>query len=450
MRLITKKHLPRRTFLRGLGVTMSLPLLDSMVPAQTPLAKTAANPQLKLGLCFIPHGAVMSNWTPAGEGTGLQLSRTLAPLEPYKDQMVVVSNLAHAMAAPGGPGDNGGDHTRSPAVFLNGVHPKRTDGADIRAGITIDQIAAAEIGQQTPLPSLELAIEDFSGLVGSCDVGFSCAYMNTISWRTPTTPLPMEINPRVVFDRLFGDGATAQERLERIEQERSILDAVTGQVRRLERGLGSSDRNRVAEYLETVREIERRIQLAEKQNSNSNLSVPASPSGIPDDHQEHTKLMFDLMTVAFQADITRISTFMMAREVSYRTFPMLGISEAFHPASHHQNNAARLENLTKINTYHVSLIAHFLDRLKNTPDGDGTLLDHSLILYGSGMSNSNIHNHAPLPVFIAGGAAGRVKGGRHLKYPDNTPMANLLLTILQKAGIHRDNVGDSTGPLSEV
>lgn len=450
MRIITKKHLPRRTFLRGLGVTMSLPLLDSMVPAQTPLAKTAANPQLKLGLCFIPHGAVMSNWTPAGEGAGLQLSRTLAPLEPYKDQMVVVSNLAHAMAAPGGPGDNGGDHTRSPAVFLNGVHPKRTDGADIRAGVTIDQIAAAEIGQQTPLPSLELAIEDFSGLVGSCDVGFSCAYMNTISWRTPTTPLPMEINPRVVFDRLFGDGATAQERLERIEQERSILDAVTGQVRRLERGLGSSDRNRVAEYLETVREIERRIQLAEKQNSNSNLSVPASPSGIPDDHQEHTKLMFDLMTVAFQADITRISTFMMAREVSYRTFPMLGIAEAFHPASHHQNNAARLENLTKINTYHVSLVAHFLDRLKNTPDGDGTLLDHSLILYGSGMSNSNIHNHAPLPVFIAGGAAGRVKGGRHLKYPDNTPMANLLLTILQKAGIHRDSVGDSTGPLSEV
>lgn len=449
MRFVTKKHLPRRTFLRGLGVTLSLPLLDSMVPAQTPLVKTAANPQVRLGLCFMPHGAVMSNWTPAAEGN-LELSRTLQPLAPFKDQVVVVSNLAHAMAAPGGPGDNGGDHTRSPAVYLSGVHPKRTDGADIRAGVTIDQIAAAKIGQQTPLPSLELATEDFSGLVGSCDVGFSCAYMNTISWRTPTTPLPMEINPRVVFDHLFGDGATAEERLERIQQERSILDAVTGEVHRLERGLGSHDRNRVAEYLDTVREIERRIQLAEKQNSNSNLSVPTSPSGIPDNHEDHTKLMFDLMAISFQADITRVSAFMMAREVSYRTFPMIGITEAFHPASHHQNNPARIENLTKINIFNVGLMAYFLGRLKSTPDGDGNLLDHSLILYGSGMSNSNIHNHSPLPVFVAGGAAGRVKGGRHLKYPENTPMANLLLTILQKAGVHEESVGDSTGLLSEV
>jgi hypothetical protein len=421
-----------------------------MIPAQTPLAKTAANPQVRLGLCFIPHGAVISNWTPIGDGSGFEMSRTLAPLEPFRDQLVVVSNLAHRNAAPAGPGDNGGDHTRSPAVFLNGVHPKRTDGADIRAGTTIDQIAAQKIGQETPLPSLELAIEDFSGLVGSCDVGFSCAYMNTISWRTPTTPLPMEINPRVVFDRLFGDGATAEERLERIQQERSILDAVTSDVRHLEGGLGAGDRNRVAEYLDTVREIERRIQLTEKQNSNSTLAVPATPSGIPDDHQAHTKLMFDLMALAFQADITRISTFMMAREVSYRTFPMLGISEGFHPASHHQNNPGRLENLTKINTYHVSLLAHFLEKLRSTPDGDGNLLDHSLILYGSGMSNSNIHNHAPLPVLVAGGAAGRMKGGRHLKYPENTPMANLLLTILEKAGVPQESVGDSTGLLSEV
>jgi len=449
MRIIFKKHIPRRTFLRGLGVTMSLPLLDSMIPAQTPLARTAANPKVRMGLCFIPHGAVMSNWTPATEGA-LTLSRTLSPLEPFKQSVVVVSNLAHAMAAPGGPGDNGGDHTRSPAVFLNGVHPKRTDGADIRAGVTIDQMAALKIGQETPLPSLELATEDFSGLVGSCDVGFSCTYMNTISWRTPTTPLPMEINPRVVFDRLFGDGATAEERLARIEQQRSILDAVSSQVRRLEGKLGATDRNRVSEYLETVREIERRIQLSEKQNSNADLSVPASPSGIPDDHQAHSKLMLDLMAISFQADITRISTFMMAREVSYRTFPMLGISEGFHPASHHQNNAERLENLTKINTYHVSLIAHLLDRLKSTPDGDGSLLDHSLILFGSGMSNSNVHNHSPLPVLVAGGAAGKLKGGRHVKYPENTPMANLLLTILQKAGIEQESVGDSTGPLLEV
>jgi hypothetical protein len=450
MRLITKKHIPRRAFLRGAGVTLALPLLDSMIPAQTPIAKTAAKPQFRMGLCFMPHGAVMNNWTPAAEGSNFEISRTLKPLEPFKNDLVVVSNLAHKNAAPAGPGDNGGDHTRSPAVFLNGVHPKRTDGADIRAGVTIDQLAAEKIGQETRLPSLELAIEDYSGLVGSCDVGFSCAYMNTISWRTPTTPLPMEINPRVVFDRLFGDGATAEERLERIEQERSILDAVTGQVRRLQGNLGANDRNRVAEYLDTVREIERRIILAEKESALSGVNVPETPSGVPDDHEIHTKLMFDMMAIAFQADITRVSTFMMAREVSYRTFPKLGITEAFHPASHHQNNAARLENLTKIQTYHVGLFAYMIDKLKSIKDGEGTLLDHTLMLYGSGMSNSNIHNHSPLPILLAGGAAGNLKGGRHVKYPEETPMANLLLTILHKAGVEQPSIGDSTGPLAEV
>lgn len=449
MTFLTKKHLSRRTVLRGFGVSLSLPLLDSMLPAQTPLAKTAAKPKVRLALCYIPHGAVMANWTPAAQGDKFEVSRTLMPLAPYRDNVVVVSNLAHAMAAPGGPGDNGGDHTRAPAVFLNGVHPKRTDGADIRAGVTIDQIAAAQLGQETPIPSMELAIEDFSGLVGSCDVGFSCAYMNTISWRTPTTPLPMEINPRAVFHRMFGDGATPEERQERIEQQRSILDAVTGQTRKLENELGAADRLRVAEYLDSVREVERRILLAEKQGQTSG-EVLESPVGIPDAHDVHTKLMFDLMTIAFQTDLTRIATFMMAREVSYRTFPMLGIAEGFHPASHHQNNADRLENLTKINTYHVSLAAHFLEKLKATQDGDGTLLDHSLVLYGSGMSNSNIHNHSPLPVFVAGGAAGRLKGGRHLMYPENTPMSNLLLSILQKSGVTVDSVGDSTGPLREL
>src|SRR6186997_1767612 len=449
MSFITKKHLSRRTFLRGTGVAMALPFLESMVPAQTPLVRTAANPRIRLGMCFIPHGAVMSNWTPSEEGA-LKLSRTLLPLEPFQDQVVVLSNLAHRMAGPQGPGDNGGDHTRCPAVFLNGVHPKRTDGADIQAGVTIDQMAAAQIGQDTLLPSLELAIEDYSGLVGSCDVGFSCTYMNTISWRTPTAPLPMEINPRVVFDRMFGDGASVQERLQRIETQRSILDAITGQVRRLQGGLGAGDRNRVAEYLDSVREIERRIQLAERQAENPNLAVPSSPTGIPDDFEEHTKLMFDLMAIAFQADITRVSTFMMAREVSYRTFPKLGISEAFHPASHHQNSQQRLETLAKINAFHVSQVAYLLDRLKSTPDGDGNLLDHSLILYGSAMSNSNVHNHAPLPVLIAGGAAGRLKGGRHLMYPEGTPMSNLLLTILDKAAVRQEKVGDSTGLLTDV
>src|SRR5580765_3723817 len=448
MTFLSKRHLPRRTFLRGLGVTMSLPLLDSMVPAQTPLARTAANPQIRLGLCFIPHGGVMNNWTPAEEGA-LTLSRTLAPLEPYKNQVVVVSNLAHKMAAPGGPGDNGGDHTRSPSVFLNGVHPKRTDGADILAGVTIDQMAAQKIGEDTLLPSLELAIEDYSGLVGSCDVGFSCTYMNTISWRTPTAPMPMEINPRVVFDRMFGDGATAEERRRRIETQRSILDAVTDQVRRLQGGLGSGDRTRVADYLDTVREIERRIAISEKQ-AGENLEVPVTPKGIPDDFVEHTKLMFDLLTIAFQADITRISTFMMAREVSYRTFPMLGISEAFHPASHHQNSPERLAQLTRIQAFHVGLWSYWLEKLRSTPDGDGNLLDHSLLLYGGAMSNSNVHNHAPLPIVVAGGANGRMKGGRHLKYKEDTPMANLLATILEKAGIPQDSVGDSSGALSEI
>ena len=449
MSAIFKKHLSRRTFLRGVGVTMSLPLLDAMVPASTALAQTAAKPNVRLGLCFIPHGAVMNQWTPATTGA-LELSPILQPLAAHKDRVVVLSNLAHAMAGPQGPGDNGGDHTRCPAVFLNGVHPKRTDGADIQAGITIDQMAAQKIGQETLLPSLELAVEDYSGLVGSCDVGFSCTYMNTISWRTPTSPLPMEINPRVVFDRMFGDGATAQERLQRIETQRSILDAVTGQVRRLQGDLGTRDRNRVAEYLDAVREIERRIQISERQAENPNLAVPSSPTGIPDDFEEHTKLMFDLMAIAFQADITRVSTFMMAREVSYRTFPKLGISEAFHPASHHQNSQQRLEQLAKINAFHVSLVSYFLDRLKNTPDGDGTLLDHSLVLYGSAMSDSNVHNHSPLPVLIAGGSAGKLKGGRHLMYPEGTPMSNLLLTILNKTGVQQESVGDSTGLLSDV
>jgi hypothetical protein len=352
MTFLTKRHITRRTFLRGLGVTMSLPLLDSMVPAQTPLARTAANPQIRLGLCFIPHGGVMNNWTPAEEGA-LTLSRTLTPLEPFKNQVVVVSNLAHKMAAPAGPGDNGGDHTRSPAVFLNGVHPKRTDGADIHAGVTIDQIAAQKIGLETPLPSLELATEDYSGLVGSCDVGFSCAYMNTISWRTPTTPLPMEINPRLVFDRLFGDGATAAERLnESNSSAASRRDHRPGTASA--RRLGCERSTGWAEYLIQCA-IERRIQLAEKQNTNSDLSVPRPPSGIPkDDHQEHTKLMFDLMALSFQADITHFHVHDGARSAigPSRCSNFLKASTRRHII---KTIPERLENLTKINTYHVSL-----------------------------------------------------------------------------------------------
>jgi hypothetical protein len=446
---ITKKHLSRRTMLRGMGVSLALPLLDSMVPAQTPLAQTAAKPQIRLGFLYIPHGAVMRNWTPTAEGSNFQLSRTLSPLKNVQDKVVVVSNLAHKNAGAI-VGDGGGDHGRSPSVWLNGVRPRRTEGEDVRAGTTIDQIAAQKIGLETPLPSLELATEDTSGLLGACDVGFSCTYMNTISWRTPTSPMPMEINPRAVFDRLFGDGTTTAERMARLERQRSILDAVSGQMKKLQSGLGSTDRAKVSDYLDNVREIERRIQLAEKQSANSNVTVPSTPVGIPDEHEEHSKLMLDLMALSFQADITRISTFMMAREVSYRTFQNIGVPDPFHATSHHQNDPEKLEKLTKINTYHVSLVAYLLEKLKSMKDGDGTMLDNSLILFGSCMSNSNNHDHSPLPVFVGGGATGNLKGNRHIKLPEDTPMSNLLATVLTKAGIGQDKVGDSTGIITEL
>ncbi len=450
MRISTRKHIARRAFLRGAGITLGLPLLDSMIPAHTLLANTAANPQLRFGFCYMPHGAVMSAWTPVSDGPGYTLSRTLAPLKPFQDNVLVLTGLAQKNAGSLGPGDSGGDHGRGPSVFLNASHPKRTEGEDVRAGTTIDQIAAEKIGQDTPLPSLELATEDMTGLIGACDVGFSCTYTNTISWKTPTTPLPMEINPRNVFDRLFGDGSTANERMMRLQRERSILDSVTTEVNRLQGKLGAGDRNKVSEYLDNVREIERRIQLAEKKNTADSGEFPTAPIGIPDNHEEHSKLMFDLMALSYQADVTRISTFMMAREVSYRTFPMIGVPDPFHATSHHQNDPDKLEKLTKINTYHVGLMAYFLDKLRSTPDGDGTLLDHSFILYGSCMSNSNLHNHNPLPIFVAGGAAGKMKGGQHIKYPNDTPAANLLLSILDKADINLDSIGDSTGRLSGV
>jgi hypothetical protein len=445
--IIFKKHIPRRTFLRGVGVGVALPFLDSMVPAQTPLAKTAAAGRTRLAFLYMPHGAVMKAWTPEKEGSDFELSRILAPLKSVQDQVVVVSGLAQKNAGATA-GDSGGDHGRSPSVFLNGTRPRRTEGEDVRAGTTVDQIAAAAIGQDTPLPSLELATEDMTGLIGACDVGFSCTYTNTISWRTPTTPLPMEINPRAVFNGLFGDGSNAAERMARLQRERSILDAVTSQVNHLTKGLGAGDRNRVAEYLDSIREIERRIQLAEKQNSSS-LDVPSAPVGIPEDHEEHSKLMMDLMALAFEAEITRISSFMMAREVSYRTFPKIGVPDPFHATSHHQDIPEKIEKLTKINTYHVGLVAYLLEKLKSRPDGDGTLLDHSVVLYGSCMSNPNAHNHSPLPVFVAGGASGHMKGGRHVQYPENTPMANLLMTVLDKAGVH-DQTGDGTGLLDQV
>jgi hypothetical protein len=441
---ITKKHLPRRTFLRGImGATVALPLLDSMIPAQTPLAQTAANVKLRLGFTYIPHGAVMSKWTPVGEGAAFDLSPTLTPLAPFRNQLLVVSGLASTAAEP--QGDGGGDHSRSAPAFLSGTHIKKTDDQDMRAGITIDQIAARQLGQDTPLPSVELGIED-TGLAGTCDAGYSCAYMNTIAWRTATTPLPMEINPRVVFERLFGDGSSADERRSRLAADGSILDSLTHEVAHLGTGLGPQDRAKISEYLDNIREIERRIQKAEK-HASSDAAVPQAPVGVPEGFEEHAKLMYDLQVLAYQAEVTRVTTFMLARDLSMRTYPQIGVTDPFHPTSHHGNNADKLEKLQKINQYNLSLFAYFLGKLASTPDGDGTLLDHSLLLYGSTMSNSNMHDHSPLPILVAGGACGQLKGGRHLKFPERTPLSNLMVSLLDKAGVRVETVGDSTGKL---
>jgi hypothetical protein len=447
MTIVTKKHLSRRTLLQGMGVAISLPLLDSMIPALTAQSKTAANVVPRLGCIYIPHGAVMDKWTPIGSGADFEFGPILSALAPHKDNVIVLSNLCHHMAEA--LGDGGADHSRATATWLNGTHAKKTEGEDVRAGTTIDQMAAAKIGQSTRFPSLELATEDMTGLIGACDVGYSCAYMNTISWSTPTTPLPMEINPRVVFERLFGEGGTVAQRLQRMDEDKSILDQITGSVPRLQKGLGSRDRTRMNEYLENIREIERRLQIAEK-SAGSEVSMPNAPVGVPDSYEEHVGLMFDMMALAFQSDATRVFTFMMARELSQRSYPQVGVPDPHHATSHHQDNPEKLAKLVKIQNYHLTLFAKFLDKLKATPDGDGNLLDHSTLVYGSCLSNSNIHNHNPLPTLLAGGGAGTLKGGRHLKYPENTPMSNLLLSVLNKIGVPTDKVGDSTSGLTDV
>jgi len=438
---ITKKHLSRRTFLRGTGVAVGLPLLESMIPARTLLAQTAANPAPRLGFVYVPHGAVMAQWTPATEGGGFEFPRILKPLEPFRNHLNVVSGLGHKAA------DTTAVHSLSPTTWLSGVRPKPTQGVDAYAGVTADQIAAAQIGQDTVLPSIELATEDHSGLIGACDRDYGCIYMNTLSWRTPTTPLPMEINPRKAFERMFGRGGNAADRLARTRQDRSLLDAITGQAADLQRRLGATDRATVSQYLENVREIERRIQLAGQNDLNAGLVLPAAPAGIPFSYQEHISLMYDLLALAYQANITRVFTFMVAREVSNRTYPQLGVPDGHHAVSHHQNRPDKIEKNVKIQHYHVGLFAHFLEQLRSTPDGDGSLLDHAIILYGSNMSNSNAHDHFPLPNLVIGGATGRLKGGRHLKYPDHTPMSNLLVTLLEKTGVRTDTLGDSTGSL---
>ena len=380
MNFVTRKHLSRRTLLKGVGTTLALPLLDSMIPALTAQSRTAAAPLQRLGFVYFPHGAVMDKFTPATTGAGFELSPVLKPLEAHRDDILVLSNLCHHQADS--LGDGGADHARASATFLNGVHPKRTEGEDVRAGKTIDQIAAERIGQDTRYPSLELATEDMTGLVGACDAGYSCAYMNTISWRTDTTPLPMEINPRVIFERLFGDGGSPEQRRARMQEDRSILDQITREVPHLETGLGKRDQGRVSDYLDNIREIERRLQVAEKQGG-FNLPVPDAPVGVPDNYDEHVRLMYDLMALAYQGDVTRVFSFMIAREVSQRAYPQVGVPEPHHATSHHMDQPEKLAKLVKIQTYYMSLFSHFLDKLKATPDGDGNLLDHSMILIGS-------------------------------------------------------------------
>jgi hypothetical protein len=441
---LTKKHLPRRTFLRGIGVTLALPFLESMVPVRTLLARTAANPVRRLGFVYVPHGAIMSRWTPAAEGAGFEFSPILKPLEAFRSRVNVVSGLGHRAA------DTTAVHSLSPTTWLSGVRPKPTQGSDAYAGITADQIAAQTIGQSTPLPSLELATENHASLLGACDRDYGCIYMNTLSWRTPTTPLPMEIDPRKVFERLFGSGESVEDRRVRRAEDRSILDAIKGEAASLQLRLGSADRATVGDYLENVREIERRIQLADGDRGRSALALPETPAGIPFAFEQHIATMYDLLALAYQADITRVFTFMVAREQSNRTYPQIGVSEGHHAVSHHLYQPERIEKLVRIQHYHASLFARFLEKLQSTPDGDGSLLDHSIILYGSNMSDSNAHDHFPLPNLVAGGGSGRLAGGRHLTYPDHTPMANLLVTLLDKAGVRVDGLGDSTGSLGSL
>jgi hypothetical protein len=434
---LTKKSLARRTVLRGLGAAASLPLLDAMFPALTPLAKAAAAPSLRFGAVYFPNGAIMPQFTPKTFGAGFEFTPILKPFEPYRDGLVVVTNLTRSH-----PGSQVGDHAVSAAGFLTGVWPKRTEAEDVLANTTIDQVVAKQIGQQSPLPSLELATEDFSGYVGGCSPGFSCSYMNTISWSSPKTPLPMETNPRAVFDRLFGVPGTAAEQEARLAKRHSILDSLAEDAKELENQLGPRDRARLGDYLENVREIERRIQQTEARGV-SEVETPEAPLGTPGNFGEHVALMFDLTAAAFQADVTRVFTFMMSRELSQRTYPQIGVTEQHHSVSHHQNNPQKIAQMVKINTYYAELYAGFLAKLRATPDGDGSLLDHSLLAYGAGMGDSNGHASDPLPLVLIGGGAG--KGARHVELPTRTPVGNLWRNIAERFGAIVEPFGDSTG-----
>jgi hypothetical protein len=415
-----------------------------MVPAGTALAQTAAAPRSRFASIYIPHGATMDLWTPAQEGRDFEFSQTLEPLAPLRRHVNVISDLAHAPVAPWSGEDTGGaeNHVRAAAVFLSGAHPVKGDHALV--GTTVDQMAAAQVGQDTPLPSIELSIEPV-GL--NCDADFTCAYRNTLSWKTSTLPLPMENNPQIVFERLFGDGSTDAERRERRAQAKSLLDSISEQVESLNRNLPIADRSRLSDYLDEVREVERRVDLVDSK-LDADLELPEAPVGVPRDFETHLDIMFDLQVLAFKSEITRISTLMLARENSNKRFPRSGVTDGFHNASHHSNERRNMDAFARINHYHVALLASFLKKLEATPDGDGSLLEHSMILYGSSLSDGNEHNFDPLPVILAGGAAGALEGGRHIRHAPQTPMSNLLLAMLHKLGVPAESIGDSTEPLS--
>lgn len=440
--IVSKKALPRRTFLRGAGATLALPLLDAMVPALTAQAATPAKPVRRLGFVYIPMGAHIPQWTPPGSGKLTELSPTLSSLRPVMDHVTVVTNLELKNAYPG-------THATSNAAFLSAAKAKWTESTDYYLGTTADQIAAQQIGGDTRLPSLELAM-DLLTTVGQCDNGYACVYQNNLSWSSPTTPLPAEAHPRVVFERLFGDGGSSSDRLAELRKNASLLDWVSEDIARLKSKLGQGDRGKVTQYLDTVREVERRIQKAEAETADSRLPDLERPVGVPAAYADHARLMFDLQVLAMQADVTRVMTFQLARETSTRTYPEIGVSDPHHPLTHNGGDAEKLAKVAKINAFHVSLFAYYLERLKATPDGDGSLLDHAVVLYGSGMGNADVHDHVNLPILVAGGGAGRLRGGRHIRYSEPAPLANLHLTLLEKVGVRLDAFADSTGKIDEL
>jgi hypothetical protein len=439
--IITKKAIPRRTFLQGMGATVALPLLDAMVPSMTALAKTAANPVRRLGFVYMPMGCDLPRWTPTTQGAAVELSPTLQSLRPVSEQLTIISNLELKNAYPG-------THATSNASFLSAAKAKWTESTDYHLGTTIDQVAAQQIGHQTLLPSLELSM-DLLQTVGQCDNGYACVYQNNLSWSSPTTPLPAEAHPRVVFERLFGDGGSAADRRAALRRRASLLDSVRDDIMRLQQKLGPEDRTRVGQYLETVREVERRIQKAEAQTADDPLPDLDRPAGVPAAYADHARLMFDLQVLAMQGDVTRVMTFQLARETSNRSYTEIGVPDPHHPLTHHGNDPKKVERMAKINAFHVSLFAYYLEKLKSTPEGNGSLLDHSLVLYGSGMGDPNIHDHVNLPILVAGGAPAQ-KGARHITYAEPTPLANLHLTLLERVGVRMDAFADSKGRVDEL